>query len=83
MMVFPKNDGWDPRPCTWKIVLLGKRQRKSASFTCPNGHTYLLSGYSVLPNGSVHPMVLCPADNCGFHELIKLEGWEPEGVTAA
>jgi len=65
---------------TWKGLLLGKRERRSASFTDPNGHTLSLSKYEILKNGTVHPSVLCPMDGCGFHEFITLEGWSPNGA---
>lgn len=79
MMTFLQND--DHKPKTWKIEkLIGLKPRKSVSFTCPNGHIYMLDKYQIQANGIVLPMVLCPADGCGFHEFIKLHGWNPEGL---
>ena len=78
MLLFQLNDDGELKPRTWKLVQIGKAQRKSVSFTCPNGHTYLLNKYEILPNGSVHPAVLCPADGCNFHDFIKLEDWDWE-----
>ena len=77
MLIFLQSD--DHKPRTWMIVkLIGKKERRSVSFTCPKGHTYLLDKYKIQPNGIVLPMVLCPADGCNFHEFIKLEGWVPQ-----
>jgi len=73
MITAPQNN--DYKPGTWKGLLIGKRQRRSASFTCPNGHVCSLSKYEILADGSVHPSVICSMDGCGFHEFITLEGW--------
>jgi hypothetical protein len=78
MIVFAHNPNGELKPRTWKLVTISGRERQVATFTCPNGHTYLLNKYEILPNGCVHPLVLCPADDCNFHELIKLEGWEAQ-----
>lgn len=62
-------------PGTWKLLLIGKRQRRSATFTCPHGHVGSLSDHEITADGYVHPSVLCMTDGCGFHEFIFLEGW--------
>lgn len=77
MMLFLQND--EHKPKTWKIEkLIGLKQRKSVSFTCPNGHIYMLRNYQIQANGIVLPMVLCPADGCGFHFFIQLDEWNAE-----
>lgn len=81
MISVPQNN--DYQAGTWKGLQIGKRERRSASFTCPNGHTVSLSKYEIIANGSVHPSVLCPGDEqgrCGFHEFITLIGWSANGT---
>ena len=73
MITVPQNN--KNLPGTWKELLVGKKERRSAIFTCPNGHIGSLSDHEILANGSVHPSVLCPASGCSFHEFITLEGW--------
>lgn len=65
----------DYLPGTWK-GLQTKRGRK-ASFTDPKGHTLSLASYTIGKDGRVHPSVLCSRLGCGFHEFVKLEGWDP------
>lgn len=64
----------DYEPGTWK-GLQTERGRK-ASFTCPNcGELGSLSDHDINDKGIVTPSVVCSYE-CGFHEMIRLEGWE-------
>ena len=71
MITVPQNNHYEPG--TWKG--LKTKDGRKASFTCPNGHTGVLTDHEILADGSVHPSVVCPTDGCNFHEFIKLEGW--------
>lgn len=31
--------------------------------------------HTVGDDGTVRPSLVCPADGCGFHEFVKLDGW--------
>lgn len=65
----------DLLPDTWKG---GKGEGiKTAMYKCPNGHIASLSNHDILEYGSVVPSVVCPTDDCDFHEFIKLVGWIP------
>ncbi len=61
-------------PGSWKGLLTPKG--RSATFTCPNGHTCALDHHEIAADGAVTPSVVCPYEGCGFHEFIKLEGWQ-------
>lgn len=74
MKSYPQNN--DYLPGTWKGLKTIKG--RSASFTCPNGHIGTLSDHDIAEDGSVSPSVVCPYENCGFHEFIRLEGWQSE-----
>lgn len=40
-----------------------------------NGDWFGLATHSIAEDGIVSPSVVCPY-GCGFHEFIKLEGWD-------
>lgn len=73
MKNFPQNN--DHKPGTWKG--LQTDSRRSASFTCPECQqiAYLLN-HRIGDDGKISPSVVCPTVGCGFHEFIKLEGWD-------
>lgn len=51
--------------------------RRTASMACPGcGKVASLSGHEIAADGTVTPSVACAYD-CGFHEYVQLEGWEP------
>lgn len=63
----------DYEPGTWKGLQSYKR---SASATCPEcGRTCSLLDHTIADDGAVHPSLVCPYDDCSFHEWVKLEGW--------
>ena len=65
----------DPQPnLTWS-PLKTTSGGKSASFVCPNGHYGTLLDHKIASDGRVTPSVAC--SECSFHEVMKLEGWEP------
>ena len=43
--------------------------------TC--GHAFVLTGHTIAPDGSVSPSVVCPYPPCTFHQMVRLDGWEP------
>ena len=62
-------------PFTWERVTLdGVR---SAAAYCVNGHFAVLSAHEIAPDGTVTPSVVCPEDECDWHEMVRLDGWEP------
>ncbi len=54
-------------------------QLLTANFICPGcGWLAVLADHDIAPDGEVWPSVVCPNDDCDFHEFIRLEGWDPE-----
>jgi len=54
---------------------------------CSNGHYLGITNHNISNDGTVDPSVVCPVkiDNskmlsCGFHEYVKLEGYDKECV---
>lgn len=70
MNTYSQNN--DYLPGTWKG--LKTSTGRSASFTCPNGHTASLVDHTINPDGRVEPSVVCPYEDCQFHEYIQLAG---------
>lgn len=63
-----------PTPGTWWPLRL-EGGVLSASFTCPFGHFGTLTDHYIDADGTVQPSVICPEPGCGFHEVVRLEGW--------
>lgn len=70
-------------PLTWRPIV--PHPERPATFahdialvTCANGHECVLSAkvHAVAPDGTVSPSDVCPAQGCGFHEFVRLDGWE-------
>lgn len=81
MKRYPWNG--EHKPGTWKGLQVpiegqpGKYIRK-ASLTCPEcGRVSSLSDHTIDLEGLVQPSVVCPYEDCNFHEFIQLEGWDP------
>lgn len=43
---------------------------------CSNGHYLGITDHNISNDGTVNPSVVCPVKDCGFHEHIKLEGYD-------
>lgn len=57
----------------WGVQREGKR---GATLICPGCAIHAgLMDHAISADGSVTPSVVCPED-CGFHEYIRLVGWE-------
>lgn len=44
-------------------------------FTCPKGHTSMLTEHAVDKNGNLSPSVVCAWPGCDYHEMVTLGGW--------
>ena len=62
-----------PKPNAWRPVTL--EGNPTARFTCPSGHSWLLDDHEIAGDGEVSPCVVCPEDDCDFHEFIQLTDW--------
>jgi hypothetical protein len=69
----PKGDSPTRKGTWWP---LGHNNGRSASFCCPScGLMGVLTEHEIGDRGSVTPSVVCPADDCDFHDYICLEDW--------
>ncbi len=52
---------------------------RTANVSCPGcGRGASLSQHRIRDDGAVAPSLVCPYDDCEFHEFVILAGWEPE-----
>jgi len=49
---------------------------RSANVACGNGHVASLSDHNIAADGTVSPSLVCPAQGCGWHEVVRLIGWD-------
>lgn len=50
--------------------------KKTANASCPKcGRIASLSQHSISQDGKVTPSLVCPFDDCDFHDYVKLVGW--------
>lgn len=64
----------DLKPGTW----WGKHLDKPL-VSCPTCGGTLLgppAPHTVEPNGNVNASVVCPHDDCDFHEYVRLDDWD-------
>lgn len=48
---------------------------RTALLKCSNGHIGSLSNHDIADDGRVTPSVVCPVEECEFHEMVRLIGW--------
>lgn len=59
----------------WRLLTWGGVT--SAVIKCPLcGFDGRLTSHTIKQNGDVNPSVVCPNEDCSFHEYITLEGWK-------
>lgn len=77
MIIFKSSP--DPEgdlPFTWRIYRYnGTVLDCSPVIVDQNCHYLSIHKHTILDDGTVQPSVGCPVQGCGFHEFIKLEGW--------
>lgn len=86
MIDVPKTEAraFEEPPLSWK-PFRDIDGSTGAIFTCTNGHTGTLVSpsrpedhHTIDDGGVVSPSVVCPEDGCGFHDHVRLVGWEAE-----
>mgnify|MGYP001576936534 CR=1 FL=1 len=78
VLVIKRNLCGHFEPLTWHPVLLDSRL--TAELACNHGHSGLLSDHDIAEDGTVSPSVVCTSPGCGFHESVKLDGWEERNL---
>jgi len=72
MITLPQGN----EPGSWEPVAEIGRARFKAFVRCPKcNRVYTLRQHTVADDGTVTPSLVCPHDDCDFHEYVKLEGW--------
>lgn len=80
----PQDYKSTPQPFTWDFAVRMKRKtpwnEDLVLCTCSKGHTTRMTSkyHRIADDGTVHPSVVCPIDGCGFHEFVRLVGWDPK-----
>lgn len=68
---------------TWteKGVWRGARRDggpRTANLSCMGcGQPASLTGHEIASDGTVTPSVVCPYEDCDFHDYVRLIGWTP------
>lgn len=69
-----------PEPLTWHLEHGNVPGTMLPVMVCDQGHESTIRTHSVGAGGIVRPSSVCPVDGCGFHQWVKLEGWDrPDG----
>lgn len=84
MRTIPKGTNGQSTPGYWCIVEDDPEWRY-ITFSCPDcgglgnignlSQAKFGSGHKVAPDGTVTPSVVCPYDECGFHDHVRLADW--------
>lgn len=73
-MILRKDRKGSCTPGTWIPITLD--DQLTAKVFCPDcGQGASLADHSIYPDGEVQPSLVCPMENCSFHEFVSLEGW--------
>lgn len=77
MIIFKPSPNWDGDvPLTWRNYKdQGKVLECDTVIVDPNGHYLSIYKHTISQDGTVTPSVVCPVDGCGFHEVVRLDGW--------
>lgn len=59
-------------PLTWRLGQL---------VSCSNGHISSLTDHEIATDGAVSPSLVCPDEDCDWHETVRLLDWPPRAVT--
>ncbi len=77
MITFKLSQDFDhDLPLTWRNYRYqNKILECSPVIVCPNGHYLSIHKHTISEEGIVIPSVVCPINDCSFHEFIKLENY--------
>lgn len=76
MIEIPRGTWKDPPAPPFWIRVLRTGKPDSATVVCPSGHVGSLLDHEIADDGSVTPSLVCPEDGCGWHEHVRLIGWD-------
>ena len=77
MVTFEKAESWEQLETQRGMWLLIDTPRgASAICSCPGcGERWALDGWTITPDGKVHPSVDHSPSGCKFHDNIELKQW--------
>jgi hypothetical protein len=65
----------------WTYIHRGTGQKPSAEICCPDcGRGGSLLSHDINDDGIITPSLVCPHDDCGYHEWGILKGWDSNPV---
>lgn len=71
------NDEKIPKRGFWKPGRAALNKR-TALVSCPGCGTILsIRAHTIKDDGHVEPSLVCPMDDCNFHDYVELVGWKP------
>jgi len=66
-----------PGQGAWDVHFFTNKQKPILIFRCPSCQRQgALNEHKVDKHGNVTPSVVCPYEDCNFHEWIRLDGWK-------
>jgi len=68
------SDRFGMEPLRWQLV--PAIPIPTAVIVCANNHVGTLHDHKINTDGHVSPSVVCPEDDCDWHHIIQLVGWE-------
>lgn len=60
---------WQLPKGTWK------RSAGQVLVACPDCGSVAALDHEVSGDGAVRPSLVCPVEECSFHDFVRLEGW--------
>lgn len=71
-----KGDSTRPEGPCWLPCHPRTRAQFKAEMICASNHRLVLTGHRIAADGGVYPSVVCQAPGCGYHEYVRLLGWD-------
>jgi hypothetical protein len=71
-----KGDATRPEGPCWLPCHPRTRAQFKAEMICDSNHRLVLTGHRIAADGGVYPSVVCQAPGCGYHEYVRLLGWD-------
>lgn len=74
-----KTDDHRMEPGTWKFWTIDGLGSQVVLVCCPGCGTKLRldEGHEIAIDGRITPSLDCPMERCTFHDMAKLDDWEP------
>ena len=79
------GDVWLQSPGHLRPATIQETGQRTANLSCPTcGRPLSISHHEIAADGTVSPSLVCPWSiggiQCGFHDHVKLDGWDHSGA---